>query len=71
MGKQRKESPRYLERLLDIDNEWVLYALVKCIDEFRHPLRKEYLRLLTKSDHEDVAELAEEYLIIKIEKREG
>lgn len=62
MGKKRRESPIYLERLLAIDDEWLLYALVQCLAEFRDPLAREYLTILASSNDEDVAELAKEYL---------
>ena len=61
-GKKRKESPKYLERLLDNKDEFVQYSLARFLSEFRHPLAIEYMKTLRKTDDEDVIEIANEYL---------
>ncbi|MCK5854228.1 MAG: hypothetical protein KAG56_03335 [Sulfurovaceae bacterium] len=61
-GKWRKESPEYLERLLEFKDEYLLDMLVEYLAEFRHPLAKQYLSILAKSEFEDIKELAESYL---------
>ena len=61
-GKWKKESPQFLERLLDIEDEYILYELVGLVHEYRHPLASVYMEKLSISDDEDVKELAREYL---------
>jgi len=61
-GKWRKESPKYLERLLEHKDEFILYSLTDFIFEHRHPLRKTFLEILSNIDDEDTRELATEYL---------
>jgi hypothetical protein len=61
-GKWRKESPEYLERLLTFEDEFLLDMLVEFLAEFRHPLAKDYLSILAKSEYKDIRELSQEYL---------
>ncbi len=61
-GKKRKESPEFLERLLDNKDEYVQYQLARFLSEFRHSLAIEYMKRLMQTDDEDVIEIAEEYL---------
>lgn len=61
-GKWKKESPHFLERLLDFEDKYLLCGLVELLSEYRHPLAKEYLVRLSNSTNEDVKELALEYL---------
>lgn len=61
-GKWRKESPEYLERLLQSTDEYVLYALVELLAEHRHALAKSYLAILAENEDEDSSELARKCL---------
>ena len=61
-GKWKRESPKHLERLLHLEDEYLLYDLVKLISEYRHPLAKSYLEELSRSSDEDVKSLSLEYL---------
>jgi len=61
-GKWRKESPKYLERLIQSNDEYVLYSLVELLAEYRHPLAKTYLSILAEGEDEDSSELARKYL---------
>lgn len=61
-GKWKKESPKFLERLLNNYDDEFLLDIVKLLSEYRHPLAKEYLHRLTYSSCEDVKELAFYYL---------
>ncbi len=61
-GKWRRESPDYLARLLESSDEYVLYALVELLAEYRHPRAREYLKILAKGEDEDASALARECL---------
>lgn len=63
MGKWKKDSPNYLERLLSFDDEaMLLWTLAELLGEFRDPLAKEYLARLAQHADEDVRETAIESL---------
>ncbi len=61
-GKWKKESPQFLKRLLDFEDEYLLYELVGLLHEYCNPLAKEYKEKLSCSHDEEVKELAIEYL---------
>lgn len=61
-GKWKRESPAFLERLLNCEDEYLLCDLVKLLSEFRHPLALDYLTQLTTSEYKDVREYAQKYL---------
>ncbi|MGI0119420.1 hypothetical protein [Zooshikella sp. RANM57] len=61
-GKWKKDSPQFLERLLNFTDEFLLCDLIELLSEYRHPLAKEYLVRLTQSSCDDVSELAFEKL---------
>lgn len=65
-GKWKKDAPEYLARLLTFKDEYLLCDLVELLSEYRHPLAKEYLEILAKSESEDVSQLASEYLSKRI-----
>ena len=61
-GKWRKESPEYLKRLINSQDEYVLYSLVELLAQYRHPLAKEYLTILANNEDEDSSQLARQCL---------
>ncbi len=61
-GKWKRESPRYLERLLEFEDKDLLIELVELLSEYRHPLAKNYLKILSTSLQDDVKELSLQYL---------
>jgi len=61
-GKWKRESPQYLERLLEFEDKYLLIELVELLSEYRHPLAKNYLKKLSTSLHDDVKELSLQYL---------
>lgn len=61
-GRWKRESPAFLERLFEFQDEYLLFDLVELVSEYRHPLTKEYLAKLAESTDADVKELALEYL---------
>ncbi len=61
-GKWRKDSPKYLERLLRSKDEYVLYSLAGLLAKYRHPLALDYLRILASCGDEDAKELSLEIL---------
>lgn len=52
----RKESPIFLERLLESDDDFFLYSLVDLLMKYRHPLAKEYLLKLEQTKYEEIKE---------------
>ena len=61
-GKWKRESPKFLERLLSFDDDYLLFGVIRLLAEYRHPLAKEYLIKLSHSVDEDVREYAQKYL---------
>ena len=61
-GRWKRESPAFLERLFEFQDEYLLLDLVELVSEYRHPLTKEYLARLSGSSDADVKDLAFEYL---------
>lgn len=61
-GKWRKESPEYLKHLLSFKDEFLLHELAGLLAEFKHPLAKKYLAILTKSEYEDIREFSQKCL---------